>query len=224
MKKRYWSMSSVDTASPEVVEWYAEEVLPAAAADDRVNRAWLLETTFHVEETGPNLPQLFAVYESREVESGDGVGALDDVYIPDVGEWDAAPGPVERPRTSVREVLANLWFPSDGGEWWCSIRIDPIDTDDARENWEEIERWYTFRHLGETLVGEGLHQGWRLGHEVAQSGPTALHDHFRWAMYEQTKQEDMLLHVNKEPLQPIWFRFVDQESFGRGYHRVVGRA
>lgn len=218
MNKKYWSMSSVDRASPEVIEWYASEILPVAAQHPHVSRAWLLETQTHVEDAGPNLPQLFAVYESRETDSTEGV------YVPDVAEWEGAPGPIEHPRTAVRELLANLWFPAEGGEWWCSIRIDPLDTDDARDNWDELEDWYTFRHIGETLVADGMHQGWRLGNEVMQSGPPTQHDHFRWAMYEQTKQEDMLLHVNKEPLQPIWFRFVDQESFGRGFHRVVGRA
>lgn len=216
--KMYWSMSSVDRATPEDIEWYAREILPTNAADPRVKRAWLLETRYHREEVGPNLPQLFAVYESVEVAS------IDDVYVPDVTEWDTAPGRIAHARVSVREVLANLWFPSEGGDWWCSIRIDPLDTPDARDNWNELEDWYTFRHLGETLVADGIHQGWRLGAEVVHSNPSKLHDHFRWAMYEQTKQEDMLLHVNKAPLQPIWYRFVDQESFGRGYHRVVGRA
>lgn len=216
--KKYWSMSSVDQAGPGVIEWYESQVFSRAAQHPRVSRAWLLETKSHAESTGPSLPHVFAVYESEEVAS------IDDVYVPDAAEWAAAPGGIEGPRVSVREVLANLWFPSDGGEWWCSIRIDPLDTDDARTNWEELEQWYTFRHLGETLIADGIHQGWRLGDEAVSSGPTVMHNHFRWAMYEQTKQEDMLLHVNKKPLQPIWFRFVDQDSFGRGYHRVVSRA
>lgn len=214
---RYWTICSVDSAEPGAGTWYAENIFPSLSSDPRVARAWVLETTHHNEEDGPGMPAVFAVYESFDV------AHPRDAMHPDAQDWTRAPMAVTGARSAMREVLANLWFPSPGGEWWCSIRIDPRN-DKVRARWEELEQWYTFRHIGETALAPGFQEAWRLGEEQAATSGTVHHDHYRWALYEQTRPEDMMNHVNKTPLQNIWHEFVDEQTFGRSYHKVVGRA
>lgn len=213
---RYWSICSVDTAAAGAAAWYAENVFPSLTADPRVARAWVVETVYHHEETGPSMPAVWAVYESFDVDD------VEDVIHPDAGSWSSAPMPVSGARSVTREVLANLWFPSERGQWWCSIRIDPRN-EDVRFRWEELERWYTFRHIGETARAQGFQEAWRLGEEEPETSDPVHHAHYRWAIYEQTRPEDMMHHVNKEPLQDIWHEFVDESTFGRTYHKVVAR-
>lgn len=211
---RLWTISSVDDAAAGAAQWYADHAFAQGADDPRVARAWVLETADHHETEGPSAPAAFAIFESRDLQGPE------DAYRPDPAQWDQCPVAVQGARVSTRQVIADLWFASNGGPWWCSIRIDPRN-DEVRGRWDELEDWYTFRHIGETAVGQGFHEAWRLGEELQASAPTTHHPHFRWAMYEQDRPEDMMVHVNKAPLQPIWHEFVDAESFSRGYHKVV---
>ncbi|MDR2114202.1 MAG: hypothetical protein LBO75_02865 [Bifidobacteriaceae bacterium] len=207
-------MSSVEQAAPGVAEWYAAEVLPVAAKLPVVGRSWLIESVDFPEQHGPGLPQLIAVYESVDVAS------LPEAYHPDPAEWEASAG-VSGARGSARQVLADFWFASPRGTWWCSVRADCAETDLARANWERFEHWYTFEHVGETVTAEGFHEGWRLGHELLSTAPSKHHRHQRWAMYELTKPEDIMIHVRKAPLKAIWNDTIDHSTFGRTYHRVV---
>lgn len=211
---RIWTMSTADAADQESIDWYARHCFENGANDDRVARAWLLETVPFHEEIGSVLPQVMAIYESVEVQNPE------EAYWPDSSEWQHAPGEISGARTVGRQVLMNLWVPTEPGQWWCSVRMDPRE-DFSRTDWQRFENWYTYEHVGETVIAPGINEAWRLGEELRPSGRSGFHSHFRWAMYELQDPEDMMRHVSKEPLKPIWHEFNNNETFSRTYHTVV---
>jgi hypothetical protein len=221
---RHWIISSIDAIPAEwvdeVAEWYRAGPFVRNSALVQTDRAWLMQTSSHPHAAGPGFAALWAVYQTRHL-------PLEEVIAPHVdNEWGPYRNVVLGPSMHVRQVAAELEFGATEGDWWCSVRIDAREGAMASAaSWSEFESWYSFVHMPETCIAEGLHHAWRLGSETRLDGDaTTLHVHDRWAIYEMDRPEQLMDFVVTRPVSPLWEANVEPATLGRTYHRVIARS
>lgn len=215
---RFWMISSaqVGDSVDDLLDWYAEERLPRHLASPLCSQAWLLKTVKHADDWGTPVPQVSCVFEVDNP-TAFAAGRFDADT-----EWRASELDVTHTARTVRRVLSTFDFSDRTGGHWATVRVDYEETPErGREQQDEFDSWYTFKHMPEICARPGFHRAWRTRRMGRTQEPGFAQDF--WAVYDVDDPAVLMqaaMSLEGPLWDGLWLRNVDSTTLSRSYHEV----